>query len=152
MCLNIYIHQKISSDNTVSQPVKNVRTFYENVIFINMFRTHHLPYNQTVKTSSHNHNLFNNTLNATILTLWRVNFWVVLRRMVFNNRRFGTLCLFHLHRRVDANFASIRLWRWNAGEQPKWLHTTYRTTQMVTHDIQNPNGYTRHTEHGEGLK
>jgi hypothetical protein len=31
-----------------------------------------------------------------------VIFWVVLRRMVFNSRRFGTLCLFHLHRRVDA--------------------------------------------------
>jgi hypothetical protein len=31
-----------------------------------------------------------------------VIFWVVLRRMVFNSRRFGTLCLFQLHRRVDA--------------------------------------------------
>jgi hypothetical protein len=27
-----------------------------------------------------------------------VTFWVVLRRTVFNSRRFGTLCLFHLHR------------------------------------------------------
>jgi hypothetical protein len=31
-----------------------------------------------------------------------VTFWVVLRRMVFDSQRFGTLCLFHLHRRVDA--------------------------------------------------
>jgi hypothetical protein len=31
----------------------------------------------------------------------RVIFWAVPRRVVFNNRRFGTLCLFHLHRRVD---------------------------------------------------
>jgi hypothetical protein len=31
-----------------------------------------------------------------------VTFWVVLRRMVFNSRRFGTLCLFHLDRQVDA--------------------------------------------------
>jgi hypothetical protein len=31
-----------------------------------------------------------------------VTFWVVLRRMVFNSRRFGTLCLFLLHMRVDA--------------------------------------------------
>jgi hypothetical protein len=31
-----------------------------------------------------------------------VIFWVVLWRKVFNSRRFGTLCLFHLHRRVDA--------------------------------------------------
>jgi hypothetical protein len=27
----------------------------------------------------------------------RVIFWVVLRRMMFNSRRFGTLCLFNLH-------------------------------------------------------
>jgi hypothetical protein len=31
----------------------------------------------------------------------RVIFRVVPRRVVFNNRRFGTLCLFHVHRRVD---------------------------------------------------
>jgi hypothetical protein len=30
-----------------------------------------------------------------------LNFWVVPRRVVFNSRRFGTLCLFHLHRRVN---------------------------------------------------
>jgi hypothetical protein len=29
-----------------------------------------------------------------------VFFWVILRRMEFNCQRFGTLCLFHLHRRV----------------------------------------------------
>jgi hypothetical protein len=33
--------------------------------------------------------------------LLRVIFWVVPRRVVFNSRRFGTLCLFHLHRPVD---------------------------------------------------
>jgi hypothetical protein len=32
-----------------------------------------------------------------------VIFWVVLRRMVFNSRRFETQCLFYLHRRVDVN-------------------------------------------------
>jgi hypothetical protein len=31
----------------------------------------------------------------------RVIFCVVPRRVVFNKRRFGTLCLFHPHRRVD---------------------------------------------------
>jgi hypothetical protein len=31
----------------------------------------------------------------------RVIFWVVCWRLVFNSRRFGTLCLFHVHRRVD---------------------------------------------------
>jgi hypothetical protein len=40
-------------------------------------------------------------ITGTIL-LSCVTFWVVLRRMVFNSRRFGTMCLFHLHRRVDA--------------------------------------------------
>ena len=59
MYLNIYTQQKIPSDNTIPQPVKNFRAIYENVIFITMFRTHHLPYNQRVKTSSHKHNLFN---------------------------------------------------------------------------------------------
>jgi hypothetical protein len=31
-----------------------------------------------------------------------VIFRVVLWRMGFNSRHFGTLCVFHLHRRVDA--------------------------------------------------
>jgi hypothetical protein len=57
----------------------------------------------------------------------RVIFWVVLLCMVFNSRRFGTLCLFHLHRWVDI---STRLWI--DGEKPK--------------------DYTRHSVHGESLK
>jgi hypothetical protein len=86
-----------------------------------------------------------------------VTFWVVLRRVVFNIRRFGTLCLLHLHRRVDAkwedrnswctclphhkflssHFASTRLWRWNRHSVTKrrLLNTTRRRTiQKVTHD------------------
>jgi hypothetical protein len=43
----------------------------------------------------------------TSLYLSCVIFWVVLLRMVFNSRRFGTLCLFHLHRRVDAKCVSV---------------------------------------------
>jgi hypothetical protein len=35
---------------------------------------------------------------VTDLYMLCVTFWVVLRRMVFNSRCFGTLCLFHLHR------------------------------------------------------
>jgi hypothetical protein len=31
----------------------------------------------------------------------RVIVWVVPRRVVFNSRRFGTLCLFQLYSRVD---------------------------------------------------
>jgi hypothetical protein len=56
---------------------------------------------------------------------------VVLRHMVFNSRRFGTLCLCHLHRRVF--LASTRLWRWNRHSVPK----RRRTTQKVTNCIQN---------------
>jgi hypothetical protein len=36
-----------------------------------------------------------------------VIFWVVHRRMVFNSQCFGTLCLFDLHRRVDAKWVRI---------------------------------------------
>jgi hypothetical protein len=50
MDLNIYTQQKIPSDNAISQPVKDYRTFYEYATFITMFKTHHLPYNQRVKT------------------------------------------------------------------------------------------------------
>jgi hypothetical protein len=45
----------------------------------------------------------------------RVIFWVVpRRRVVFNNRRFGTLCLFHLHRGMDMKCVKLerpKLWR-----------------------------------------
>jgi hypothetical protein len=34
-------------------------------------------------------------------SLFRVIVCIVPRRVVFNSRRFGTLYLFHLHRRVD---------------------------------------------------
>jgi hypothetical protein len=34
-------------------------------------------------------------------------FWVVLRHVEFNSQCFGTLCLFHLHRRVVAKCGSI---------------------------------------------
>jgi hypothetical protein len=40
-------------------------------------------------------------LHYWITYLSCVTFWVVHGRMAFNNRRFGTLCLFHLHRQVD---------------------------------------------------
>jgi hypothetical protein len=51
--------------------------------------------------------------------------------MEFNCQRFGTLCLFHLHRRV-----SNRLWRWNRQSVPKrWQLNSIRlrTTQNKTY-------------------
>jgi hypothetical protein len=74
-----------------------------------------------------------------------VTFWVVLRRMVFNSRRFGTLCLFHLHRQVDAKFcihlpmkmeqpqcSKMSAIKHHTPEKtPRRLHTTYRTQQKL---------------------
>jgi hypothetical protein len=53
-----------------------------------------------------NFRIFVKKKNKGVLTyfvLLRVIFWVAPRRVVFNSRRFGTLCLFHLHRRVLIN-------------------------------------------------
>jgi hypothetical protein len=58
--------------------------------------------------------------------MYYVFFKVVLRRRGFNWQRFGTLCLFHLHR---------RLWRWNRQSVPKrWQLNSIRrrTTQNKT--------------------
>jgi hypothetical protein len=62
-----------------------------------------------------------------------VLFWVVPRRVVFNSQRFGTLCLFHLHRRVDMKCSE---------------------TSAIKHHMpgNNPKEYTQHLEHGESLK
>jgi len=45
-------------------------------------------------------------------------------------RRFGTLCLFHLHRHEDGTyrvFRNVGTWNSEAGELPRRKHTTYRT-------------------------
>ena len=55
------------------------------------------------------------------------------RRLNFIFRRFGTLCLFHLHRQ-------IRLWRWNRQSVPKRWHIKFRRrgiTQNKAFNIQN---------------
>ena len=39
---------------------------------------------------------------TNICTLLYAFFWVIPRRLNFICRRFGTLCLLHLHRQVDA--------------------------------------------------
>jgi hypothetical protein len=38
--------------------------------------------------------------NGVNVDLFYAFFWVILRRLKFICRRFGTLCLFHLHRQV----------------------------------------------------
>ena len=49
-------------------------------------------------------------------------FWVIPRRLNFICRRFGTLCLFHLHRQVG--YLPTCLWRWNRQTVPKRRHSS----------------------------
>jgi len=48
-------------------------------------------------------------------------FWVIPRRLKFICQRFGTLCLFHLHRQ-----APTCLWRWNRQSVLKRRHINFR--------------------------
>jgi hypothetical protein len=73
-------------------------------------------------------------------------FWVISRCLNFIFRRFGTLCLFHLHRRIDM-------------KDPSYLHTYEDGTECSetsAYKIQTPGNYPgeniQHTEHGESLK
>jgi hypothetical protein len=43
------------------------------------------------------------------------------QRLKVKSQRFGTLCLFHLHRRVGMNETT------DAGESPRRKHATFRT-------------------------
>jgi hypothetical protein len=64
----------------------------------------------------------------------RVIFWVVSRRVVFS-RRFGTLCLFHLHRRVGTKISYPLAYEDGTDNAPKrrLLNTKRReTTQKIT--------------------
>ena len=62
-------------------------------------------------------------------------FWVIPWCLNFICRRFGTLCLFHLHRKV-----STSLWRWNRQSVPKRQHIRMRRqeiTQKKAYSFQN---------------
>jgi hypothetical protein len=53
----------------------------------------------------------------------RLMFWGFPQRVVFNSRRFGTLCLFHLHRRVDMKLVKLESLVVEAGTErpsPSW--------------------------------
>jgi hypothetical protein len=67
-------------------------------------------------------------------------YWVIPRRLNFICRHFGTLCLFHLHRRVgikkylpayedgtDRVFRNVGIYNSDAGELPRRKHTTFTT-------------------------
>jgi len=68
-----------------------------------------------------------------------VFFWVIPRRLNFICRRFGALCLFHLHRQVG-RYLPTCLWRWNRQSVLKRRHIKFRRreiTQKKTYNIQN---------------
>jgi len=53
--------------------------------------------------------------------------WVIPGSLNFICRRFGTHCLFHLHRQVGAFlYAPTCLWRWNRQSVPKRRHIKFR--------------------------
>jgi hypothetical protein len=65
--------------------------------------------------------------------LFYASFWVIPRRLNFICRRFGTLCLYHLHRQKC-------LWRWNRRSVPKRRNIKFRRrgiTQKKVYNIQN---------------
>jgi hypothetical protein len=74
-----------------------------------------------------------------VLVLLYVFFLVILRRLNFIYQRFGTLCLFHLHRQVGV----------------ECMEQTERS-EMSAYKIQMPGNHPKeniqHTEHGESLK
>jgi len=93
-----------------------------------------------------------------------VFFWVILRHLNFICQRFGTLCLFHLHRQVGKYNPTLRqwisrlfwkrreihcrrvglylptcLWKWNRQSVPKRRHIKFRCrgiTQKKTYNLQ----------------
>ena len=67
------------------------------------------------------------------------SFGVIPRRLNFICRRFGTLCLFHLHK-AGRWWSPTSLWRWNRQSVPKRRHIKFRRrgiTQKKTYNIQN---------------
>jgi hypothetical protein len=73
-------------------------------------------------------------------------FWVIPRCLNFICRRFGTLCLFHLHRKVGVEFYTY---------PPVKMEET-ECSEMSAYKIQTPGNYPeksiQHSEHGERFK
>ena len=73
-------------------------------------------------------------------------FWVIPRRLNFICRRFGTLCLFHLHRRIDVEFYIY----------PTMKIEQTECSETSAYKIQTQGNYPeesiKHSEHGESLK
>jgi hypothetical protein len=73
-------------------------------------------------------------------------FWVIPQRLNFTFRRFGTCCLFHLHRRIGTKNSSLL---------PAYEDGT-ECSETSAYKIQTPGNYPeeiiQHSEHGESLK
>ena len=89
--------------------------------------------------------LTKNSSEKSVLLLC-VFFWVIPRRLNFICRRFGTLCLFHLHRSVGVEFYTYL---------PMKMEQT-GCSETSAYKIQTPGNYPeeniQHTEHGKSLK
>jgi len=76
-----------------------------------------------------------------------VFFWVIPRRLNVICRRFGTLCVFHLHRQASKYLLFTYL--------PMKMEQT-ECSETSAYKIQTPENYPeeniQHTEHGESLK
>ena len=68
-------------------------------------------------------------------------FWVIPRRLNFICQRFGTLCLFHLHRQVSVkNFFTHAAYEDGTDSVPKRQHIKFERrviTQKKAYNIQN---------------
>jgi len=90
-----------------------------------------------------NINICRKVIIVTICHLLFVFFWVIPRRLKFIRRRFGKLCLFHLHRQVVACrilHAPTCLWKWNRQSVSKRRHIKFRRrgiTQKKANNIQD---------------
>ena len=68
-----------------------------------------------------------------------VFFWVIPRRLKFMCRRFGTLCLFHPHRRIGVTFYTYPPMKMGQSVLKRW-HIKFRCrgiTQKKAYNIQN---------------
>ena len=81
-------------------------------------------------------------------------FWVITKRLEFICRRFGKLCLFHLHRQVDMSTILIPVHSTHIYLPMKLEQTDCSETSA--YKLQTPGNYPKesiqHTEHGENLK
>ena len=81
---------------------------------------------------------FSQVLQRNLIMLYAF-FWVITRRLEFICRRFGTLCLFHLHRQVPA-------YEDGTDSVPKRRYINSRRRVITQKKV------IQHTEHGESFK